>query len=203
MKIAALFPGNIFQAHTLPSGTAFEGTVFGIKLGDSFARVKEIVGRPSHWGLAYENSSIAVWEVDGKLLVAEFWRSSNDKKTLLSSQQLGTVKSIAYCNRKSFVGYNALVAIAIEQIKRGIIPSSFETEDILMMGVNLDSQIFDQEYEMVGARPAIAGGAEVIVGFVKSKTALAFWVYPLEWKYPVIRAIYKLGSASETTNTNS
>lgn len=189
--------------YPLPSGTAFEGTVFGIKLGDSFARVKEIVGRPSHWGLAYENSSIAVWEVDDKLLVVEFWRSANDKKTLLSSQQLGTVKSISYCNRKSFVGYNALVAIAIEQIKRGITPPAFEKEDILMIDVELNSPIFDEEYEMLGARPALGGGAEVIVGFVKSKIALAFWVYPLQWEYPVIRAIYKLGGASDTANAES
>jgi hypothetical protein len=189
--------------YPLPAGTAFEGTVFGIKLGDPFARVKEIMGRPSHWGLAYENSSIAVWEIDDKLLVVEFWRSSNDKKTLLSSQQLGTVKSIAYCNQKSFIGYNALVAIAIEQIKRGFTPPAFEQEKILMMDVELNSPIFDEEYEMLGAQPAIGGGAEVIVGFVKSKVALAFWVYPLEWKYPVIRAIYKLGGASDTTKAEA
>ncbi|MCA1643718.1 MAG: ATP-binding protein [Acidobacteria bacterium] len=189
--------------YPLPAGTAFEGTVFGIKLGDSFARVKEIVGRPSHWGLAYENSSIAVWEIDDKLLVVEFWRSSNDKKTLLSSQQLGTVKSISYCNRKSFVGYNALVAITIEQIKRGITPPLFETENIVLMNVELDSPIFDEDYEMLGARAALAGGAEVLVAFIESKVVLAFWVYPLQWQYPVIRAIYKLGGEPDTTNVES
>lgn len=178
--------------YPLPSGTAFEGTVFGIKLGDSFARVKEIIGRPSHWGLAYENSSIAVWEIDDKLLVVGFWRSS-DRKTLLSSQQLGTVQSISYCNRKSFVGYNALVAIAIEQTKRGVNPPAFEREDIPMTGVELDSPVFNEEYEMLGARPAISGGAEVLIAFAESEVVLAFWVYPLEWQYPVIRAIYKLG----------
>jgi hypothetical protein len=189
--------------YPLPSGTAFEGAVFGIKLGDSFARVKEIVGRPSHWGLAYENSSIAVWEITDKLLVVEFWRSGNDKKTLLSSQQLGTVKSISYCNHKSFVGYNALVAIAIEQMRRGITPSSFEREDIVTMDIELDSPIFDEDYELLGARPALMGGAEVLVAFIVSKVVLAFWVYPLEWKYPVIRAIYKVAGPSETTSTES
>jgi len=188
--------------YPLPSGTAFEGTVFGIKLGDSFARVKEIVGRPSHWGLAYENSSIAVWEIGDKLLVAEFWRSDS-RKTLLSSHQLGTVKSIAYCNRKSFIGYNALVAIAIEQIKRGVTPPAFEKEDILTMDVELGSPIFSEEYEMLGAQPALYGGAEVIVAFMESKIVLGFWVYPLEWQYPVIRAIYKLGGASNTTDAES
>ncbi|MBC7933534.1 MAG: ATP-binding protein [Rubrivivax sp.] len=189
--------------YPLPTGTAFEGTVFGIKLGDSFAKVKEAVGRPSHWGLAYENSSIAVWEIEDKLLVAEFWRSSNDKTTLLSSQQLGTVKSISYCNRKSFVGYNALVAIAIEQIKRAITPTSFESENIVMMNIEIDSPIFNEDYEILGARPALMGGAEVLVAFIESKVVLAFWVYPLEWKYPVIRAIYKLGEATDTSNAEA
>ena len=188
--------------YPLPSGTAFEGTVFAIKLGDSFNKVKEVIGRPSHWGLAYENSSIAVWEIDDKLLVVEFWRSST-RKTLLSSQQLGTVKSIAYCNRKSLIGYNALVAIAIEQIKRGITPSSFESEDILTMDIELDSPMFSEEYEILGARPSIVGGAEVLVAFTASEVVLAFWVYPLEWQYPVIRAIYKLGGDTVTKNTGS
>jgi hypothetical protein len=178
--------------YPLPSGTAFEGTVFGIKLGDAFARVKDTVGRPSHWGLAYENSSIAVWEIEDKLLVVEFWRSSSNKTTLLSSQQLGTVKSIAYCNRKSFVGYNALVAIAIEQIKRSIAPTTFEREGILTEEPELHSLLLNEEYEMLGARPCIMGGAEVVVGLIESKVACAFWVYPLQWQEPVIRAIYKL-----------
>lgn len=185
--------------YPLLTGTAFEGTVLGIKLGDSFAKVKEVVGRPSHWGLAYENSSIAVWEVDGKLLVVEFWRSS--KKTQLSSQQLGTVKSIAYCNHKSFVGYNAIVAIAIEQIKRGVTPPVFETENILTMNIKLDSPVFNEDYEMLGARPAIMGGAEVLVAFIEPKVILAFWVYPLGWQYPVIRGIYKLEGESENSES--
>jgi len=64
------------------------------------------------------------------------------------------MRSISYCNRKSFVGYNALVAIAIEHIKRGVTPPAFDKEDIQTMNVNLDSQIFDEEYEVLGARPS-------------------------------------------------
>lgn len=192
------------SVYPLPSGTAFEGTVCGIKLGDSFATVKDSIGRPSHWGLAYENSSMAVWEIDDKLVVVEFWRSNPRTTTLLPSQQLGTVKSISYCNRKSFVGYNALVAIAIEQMRRGVTPSAFEKEDILTIDVELDSPIFAEEYEMLGARLAPSGGAEVLVAFIESKVVLAFWVYPLKWRDPVIRAIYKLRSdlGSEVNTTN-
>jgi hypothetical protein len=106
------------------------------------------------------------------------------------------VKSISHCNRKSFVGYSALVAIAIEQIKRNVTPQAFETEEIMTINVEPDSPLFNEEYEMLGVRPAPMGGAEVLVTFLESKVVLAFWVYPLEWQYPVIRAIYKLGDES-------
>ena len=189
--------------YSLPNGAAFEGTVFGIKLRDSFAKVKEIIGRPSHWGLAYENSSIAIWEIDDKLLVIGLWRNSS-KKTLLPSQQLGTVESITYCNRKSFVGYTALVAIAIEQLKRGITPELFERENILTKNIGFDGAVFDEavfeeEYEILGAQPAVMGGAEVFAAFTESQTVLAFWIYPLAWKEPVIRAIYKIKTKPTTT----
>ena len=186
------------HVYPLSTGIAFEGTMFGIKLGDSFAKVKEVMGRPSHWGLAYENSSIAVWEIDDKFLVTEIWRGNSRKTSLLPTKQLGTVKSICYCNRKSYVGYNALVAIAIEQIKRGITPPVFEREDIKMTEAALDDPIFTEEYEMLGVRTAPMGGAEVLVAFLESEVVIAFWVYPLQWLYPVIRAIYKLETQTET-----
>jgi hypothetical protein len=190
------------SVYSLPAGTAFEGTVFGIKLGDSFASVKDTIGRPSYWGLAYENSSVAVWEINDNLLVVEFWRSSNAKQGLMPAQQLGTVKSISYCRTKSFVAYTALVAIAIEQLSKGITPPIFTPGDIVTMGIELDSPIFNEQYEVLGARPALMGGAEVLVAFPETKVLLAFWIYPLEWKYPEIRAIYKLGGESEATDIN-
>jgi hypothetical protein len=144
-----------------------------------------------------------VWEIGETLLVVEFWRSGSNKQTLLSSHQLGTVKSISYCNRKSMVGYNALVAIAIEQIKRGITPPIFEAEDLLKKDDELYSMILNEDYEMLGGRFAVMGGAEILVGFIESKAALAFWVYPLAWKDPVIRMIYKVGGQTGTINQPS
>ncbi len=186
-----------FTVYPLPSGVAFEGTIFGIKLGDSFAQVKEAIGRPSYWGLAHENSSLAVWEIDDdKMLVVELW-SSKAGNHLVPSQQLGTVKSIAYSNRKSFIGYNAMVAIAIEQIRRGLIPSAFERPELTTLEPKLDSPIYAENYELLGARPALTGGAEVLVDFTESKTLIAFWIYPLEWRYPVIRAIYTIHPKGE------
>lgn len=175
----------------LPSGTAFEGTLFGIKLGDSFAKVKDSVGNPSYWGLCYQKSSVAVWEIDDKLLFVMIWSNKNHDDSI-PFQQLGTVRTISYCNKKSFIGYNALVARAMEQIGRGEIPNDFEREDITITGIDLNSPLFQKEYELLGARPALMGGAEVLVGFTESKEVIAFWIYPLQWQYPVIRAIYNL-----------
>lgn len=93
------------------------------------------------------------------------------------------------------------MAIAIEQLKRGISPPVFETKDIMTMNIELDSPIFMEPYEMLGVRQAPAGGAEVLVAFIESKVVLGFWVYPLEWKYPIIRAIYKLSSEPVTSST--
>ncbi|SRR6266568_6467837 len=186
-----------FVVYPLPSGVAFEGTVFGVKLNDSFARVKEVVGKPSYWGLAHETSSLAVWEIESdRFLVVELWSSKNNNQTL-PSQKLGTVKSIAYCNRKSFIGYNALVAIAIEQIRRGIVPEAFEREDLTTLEPSLDSPIYKESYELLGAKPALFGGAEVLVAFTESNTVVAFWIYPLGWVDPVIRAIYTLHPKAE------
>lgn len=182
----------------LPSGTAFEGTLFGIKLGDSFAKVKENLGKPSYWGLSYEKSSIAVWEFDDKLFLIRIWSNKN-RDDSIPFQQLGTVRSISYCNQKSFIGYNALVARAIEQIGRGEIPKEFEREDISIRGVDLDSPNFHQKYELLGAQPATLGGTEVLIAFPETKEVIAFWVYPLQWRYPVIRAIYKLSGDSENS----
>jgi hypothetical protein len=47
-------------------------------------------------------------------------------------------------------------------------------EDILTMDVELGSPIFSEEYEMLGAQPALYGGAEVIVAFMESKLYLDF-----------------------------
>ncbi len=186
----------------LPSGTAFEGTVFGIRLGDSFSKVKQIIGKPSFWGLAYRNSSMAVWRIDEKLLVIEIWSNRNRDNTI-PSQQLGTVKSIIYCNKKSYVGYNVLVVQAIEQIQRGEIPKEFEREDITLMNIELDNPVFKESYELLGARQATMGGAEVLVAFEESEIVLAFWVYPLQWQFPVIRSIYKLGEAIKQVESGS
>lgn len=186
----------------LPSGTAFEGTLFGIKLGNSFAEVKENLGNPSYWGLSYEKSSIAVWEFDDKLLLIRIWSNKNQDNSI-PFQQLGTVRSISYCNQKSFIGYNALVARAIEQIANGEIPKEFEREDISIRGITLDNPIFRKEYELLGAQPAMFGGAEVLVAFPETKEVIAFWIYSLQWKYPVIRAIYKMGQDIDETESLS
>ena len=181
--------------YPLPAGTAFVGKLCGIKLGDSFTDARNVLGQPAHWGLAYENGSLAVWEIQDKLLVTEIW-SVRHRNTSVATSQLGTIKSIAYCERKSTVGYNAMVAIVIEKIRRDITPTEFERNNLLEES-QIDRELFDDAYDLLGARPALFGGQEVLVGFPTSKRVIAFWIYPLEWRYPVVRAIYELGKRDE------
>lgn len=184
----------------LPSGTAFEGTIFGLRLGDSFSKVKETLGKPTFWGLAYKDSSMAVWNIRGKLLVVEIW-SNRYRDNKIPFHQLGTVKSIMYCNEKSYVGYNVLVVKALAQLQLGQTPKEFEREDIVLMDIELDDSVFGESYEILGARPHTFGGAEVLVAFVESETVLAFWVYPLQWQFPVIRGIYKISNSKDDIET--
>lgn len=186
----------------LPTGTAFEGTLLGIKLGDSFSSVKEKLGKPALWGLAYAKGTMAVWEFDDKLFMITIWSNKNKDNTI-PFQQLGTVNTISYSNQKSFVGYNILVVRAINQIREGKIPKEFEREDILIDNIDLDSSLFHQEYELLGAQQALMGGAEVWIGFPETKEVVAFWVYPLRWQFPVIRAIYKLQPNQDLENSES
>jgi hypothetical protein len=176
----------------LPSGTACEGTLFGIKLGDSFIKVKSLLGPPAYWGLVYEKSSMAVWEFVDTLLVIQVWSDKN-RTGAVPFQQLGTVRLISHCNRKSQVAYSAMVVKVIQQIRQGTVPKEFESEDISVSGIKLDDPIFHETYELLGVRQAIMGGAEVLIGFHESKTVIAFWIYPLMWRNPVVRAIYSTG----------
>lgn len=184
----------------LPSGTAFEGTLFGIKLGDTFSKAKEVLGPPDFWGLSYENTSMAVWEIADTYVLIWIW-SNKKRDNSVPFQQLGTIRSISYCNKKSLIGYNVLAAKAMEQIKRGEKPKEFEREDI--QHIDIEDPLFDEPFELLGGKPAIMGGAEVWVGFPESKEVIAFWIYPLEWRYPVIRAVYKLTKESPEEDLES
>ena len=62
--------------------------------------------------------------------------------------------------------------------------------NVFKFGLDRDDPVFQEPYEILGGVPALFGGSEVLVGFQNSETLIAFWV-PLEWTYPVIRAVYK------------
>ena len=116
---------------------------------------------------------------------------------------MGTVKSVIYCNKKSYVGYNVLVVQALEQLQREEIPIEFEREERTILDFEFDDSVFKESYELMGARPATLGGAEVLVLFAESQTVIGFWVYPLQWQFPVIRGVYKLGECNDIKTQTS
>jgi hypothetical protein len=180
----------------LPSGTAFDGTVFGLRLGDDFSKVRSGLGKPDYWSLSRSNGSLAIWERDDRLVCCEIWRNTGDGKMV----PVGTIKSIYYCNRKSYIGYIALVAIALEQMRKGIEPPIFEKGGPTLLDIDLDDPVFKEPYEILGAVAALLGGSEVLVAFTDSKVGIAFWVYPLMWSTPVIRSIGRRPRIDETAS---
>ncbi len=179
--------------YNLPSGTAFEGTLLGVKLGDSFSKVKEVLGQPTYWGLVYEKGTIAIWEIGEVMVFIEIW-SNKYRDSSVPSQQLGTVRAVSYCKRKSLIAYNAMVAKAMKELRQGILPESFEREERTFLDINIEDPIFQKDYELLGGRQAEMGGVEVLVGFPETEEVLGFWIYPLQWQFPVIRGVYKLNS---------
>lgn len=174
--------------YPLPNGVAFEGTVFGVRLGDRFARAKEVLGRPDYWGFGTANSSMAIWDRGDQFLILEIWKPTH-RDAEGNAGQFGTIRAIIYCNKKSYVGYNAVAIITVEQIKRGQQPEYFEREDIFLDDIDLKDEVFHQSYVLGGGQPATFGGSQVYLNFETAETLLVFWIYPLNWSYPVVRSI--------------
>jgi hypothetical protein len=183
--------------YPLPNGVAFEGTVFGIRLGDTFARVKETLGRPDFWGFGPPNSSMAIWDRGEQFLVIQVWKPAHRDDGSYSAQ-LGTVKAIIYCNKKSYVGYNAVTIISIEQIKRRQKVEYLESHDLPLHGITLDDPVFHEDYVVLGGTPGAMGGANVFVEFKPSQTLVDFWIYPLMWSEPVVRSIRAVSNGSDS-----
>lgn len=170
-----------FLATPLRSGVAFDGTIHGVSLGDDFADARSKLGRPVDWGLPYE---AALWEEgEGRYIIAYIRRNPEHA----TEEELGTIRALGYCTVKSFMSYEAVVSIAVEQIRDGQRPSRME--EMAMVPVNLEAKFFQEPYNILGVTQNIMGGANAHVAFGEEK-CLVFWLYPQRWEFPMIRAIY-------------
>jgi len=185
-------------AQRLKSGVAFSGTVHGVSLGDDFSTLQTELGNPVDWGLPYESMSLATWKTDNDRLVIAYIERPN--KATSNHSTAGVIRSIGTCTIKSFLSYIAVVSISIEQIRAGKIPTRIEDSTILeasigsgsdemkLVNVDFDAPFFAKEYNIVKAELGLMGGAWVYAVFGTDRY-IAFWLYPLRWEFPVIRAI--------------
>ena len=185
-------------AQPLKSGVAFSGTVHGISIGDDFSDARSKLGTPVDWGLPFETMSLATWEIDtDRLLIAYIDRPN---EAALNRKTVGIIRSIGTCTTKSFLSYIAVVSISIEQIRAGKTPTRIEDDTVLearigsgpdeirLIDVDFDASFFAKEYNIVSVELGLMGGAWVYAVF-GSNRYIAFWLYPLRWEFPVIRAI--------------
>ncbi len=176
------------SASRMETGTHFAGKIKGISLGDLFEKCKRELGDPEEWGLPSSHFSLAVWTKGQDLLLIEIWRQ---RPTVGGYVDVfpGTVKSIRFARKSSITVYEAVVAVAIEFIRRGQRPPQLEEGAIV--DVDLRADHFHEDYEIFGTTRNLMGGANVGVTFAGGN-ALAFWVYPLAGIEPAIRSIYPL-----------
>lgn len=132
--------------------------------------------------------SLAAWEVEDHLLIVYLLRDVSESDPA-SRDDLGRVEVISLCTVSSFLSYESVVAIAIEQIRNGQTPTRLD--EMAIIEVDLDAPYLQKEYNILDISPALMGGASVTVGF-EGGPILHFWLYPLAWQFPVIRVISKL-----------
>jgi hypothetical protein len=179
----------------LPSGVIYKGKVDGIRLGWSIDDIKDNKGNPTYWGVESNQSSVAIW---------------NNIKTLTivylkpNKQNIWVADSITYTKEASITAYRSILLSVFQELKAGRISRfaeelaergkkpEFKKNDLGMLSLEEFSQKYlHQSFEFIMMRPAIGGGVELYLGFNKEKI-LYFWIYPLGWEQPTIRAIVDL-----------
>ncbi|HNS80576.1 MAG TPA: hypothetical protein PKM67_03880 [Kiritimatiellia bacterium] len=171
----------------MPSGTTSSVTVLGIKIGDSFERVKHVLGEPAEGGRLNAYSSLAVWNHDGNFLIVVFLRANNDMRS--DAAQIDEVFGITYCREWSYARHESIIVKSIEEIRRGQRPSLLD--EPAMVSMDLSDPCFQKPYIIHGPQGFPYGGSYAIVDFHESKNVF-FWIYPLMGVEPRIRSIREI-----------
>jgi hypothetical protein len=176
-----------FVIKRLESGIQYEDKILGIKLGDTFAKVKSILGNPLNWGIPNPHTSIAFYHIDKHFLALSIWRKSPDEP--VPDFIIGSVYEISYCEEGSLLACEPMTALAIEDIrqKRDI---SFHEGNNLEGVIDFNADFFKEEYFMFPPEYGAMGGYTVLVVFLESMKEIEFWFYDLGWSSMVIRTIY-------------
>jgi hypothetical protein len=169
----------------MKSGISFEGSIYGVKIGDSFDVAKKKLGPNVDWGLPNQDISMAMWNIGESFLITAIIKKPLSKIPEVSLKS-DPIYMIIHCIKSSFALYEAIVSVAIQQIRIGERPSLME--DRCVLEVDLHDKLFHEDYNIIAIVPSLFGGAIVHVAF-ESKKIISFWIYPLGWERPVIRVI--------------
>ncbi|MBN3098080.1 hypothetical protein H4F38_09975 [Pectobacterium brasiliense] len=189
-------PDNVggITVKTLPSGVMYKGKVDGIRLNTSFEEVKKNKGNPTYWGVESAKSSIAIWYENEMLTIVHFTPGKDE---------IWQSDSITYTKSASIVAYRAILLSVFQELKAGRVSQFaeelaerentdfFKDNDLGLISLSSFSQQYlHLDYEFVLMKPAIGGGVELYLAF--GEKLLYFWIYPLAWEKPTVRAIIDL-----------
>lgn len=175
-----------FHVTLLKSGVRFNGKVKGIRAGDSFWKVKSLLGNPISWGLPSQYSSLAVWSFDNLFLIATFDRDGANA---------GAVNTITYCIDSSLALYVPIVIVTIQELRSNMMPTFLEKKpqdiEYPLHNFDVNDPVFQQDYRILNASLNEYGGATIVVGFDNNEI-FHLWIYPLADTGPRIRALLKV-----------
>lgn len=176
----------------LKSGVSYKGYIKGIKLDNTFEEIQSVLGSPIYWGISSELTSTAIWKTENNAVVIVDFTKIKDWKA----------NKITYSKQSSKVSYLAIVNSAIQELKAGRISVFFnelskmsnnEIKDLKLPIISLESfknNFLNEDYKVIGSVWNPMGGMNIILGY--ETDILEFWVYPLDWKQPSIRAIISI-----------
>ncbi len=171
-----------------PSGIKYESDFKGIRIEDSFAKVKTQFGNPHYWGLPSFHTSYAIYKLDYNFLIIAIWKEKPDLD--ITDYKIGTVYAIAFCESRSALLCEPIVVLTIDEIRLGKRLSFIEDENTDNIDFDLSASFFKETYTMTPPYSFIGGGFLVSVLFQESKKVVDFWLYDLAWSSFVIRMIF-------------
>ncbi|MEF1285946.1 hypothetical protein QTN94_19015 [Vibrio sp. M250220] len=172
----------------LPSGVMFKGKVDGVSLNSSVDDIKSAKGSPTYWGVDSGGRAVAIWYANELLTIVHFEPNK---------QEISVATSITHTKAASIVAYRSILLSIFQELKAGRV-SQFAEEiearaksttfpEGMLTLESFANNYLHQEYQLVAMKPSLMGGAELYVGF--GEKLLYFWIYPLGWTQPTLRAI--------------
>jgi hypothetical protein len=177
-------------AKNSPTGVDYEGDVCGIKIGDTFAEVKNKLGNPLNWGIPDPYIAFALYKINQCYLTIPLWRDV--PKEAPPSIKQGTVMALSLSTEHSILSSIPIVIVAIEEMRQGRKPSLLERKQE-KLNYDRKGEFLKEHYNISHVQIGRYGGYFVQVFFIDTNQELIFWLYDLSWDKFVIRALVQTG----------